>query len=284
MTTRPYIWSVRRELWEYRSIWIAPSSVAVLALVGFFLTLPGLAEQVARLSGSDVEQAHNYVHGPYGAGGILGLGVAFLVGAYYCLDALYGERRDRSVLFWKSLPVSDSTTVLAKATIPLVVLPLVVFVVISVAIALMALISMLVLDSADTRMVFHHVQPMGSIVALGYVAIVLALWHAPIYGWLLFVSGRARRSALLWAVVPLLAIGTLERILFQSWRFFGFLRYLLLGWIARAFEREADPMTDLIASFSPVRFLSTPSLWLGIVFAAVCLAGAIQLRRRGEPL
>ena len=48
----------------------------------------------------------------------------FLVGLFYSLDALYGERRDRSILFWKSLPVSDRTTVLSKASIPLVVLPL----------------------------------------------------------------------------------------------------------------------------------------------------------------
>ena len=53
--------------------------------------------------------------------------VAFLVGIFYSLDALHGERRDRSILFWKSLPVSDLTTVLSKAVIPLVVLPLLVF-------------------------------------------------------------------------------------------------------------------------------------------------------------
>lgn len=284
MKTRPFLWSVRRELWEYRSIWIAPLSVAVLALVGFFLTLPGLEAQVDRLSGPDMESAHNYVHGPYGAGAILCLAVAFLVGVFYCLDALYGERRDRSVLFWKSLPVSDTTAVLAKLTIPMVVLPAIVFAVTSAAIVVMASISVLVLDGPDTAMAFRHVQPIGSIVALAYTVVVMALWHAPIYGWLLLVSGRARRTALLWAVVPLLAIGTFERILFQSWTFFGFLRYLALGWIPRAFDGSGDPMTDLVASLAPLRLFSTPSLWLGIVFAAACVAGAVQLRRRGEPL
>ena len=44
---------------------------------------------------------------------------AMVVGLFYCLDALNGERRDRSILFWKSLPVSDTTAVLAKASIPL---------------------------------------------------------------------------------------------------------------------------------------------------------------------
>ena len=58
---------------------------------------------------------------------------AFIVGVFYCLDALHGERRDRSILFWKSLPVSDRTTVLSKATIPLVVLPSIAFAIIVVA-------------------------------------------------------------------------------------------------------------------------------------------------------
>ena len=67
---------------------------------------------------------------------------ALFVVIFYCLDALYGERRDRSILFWKSLPVSDLTTVLAKASIPLVVLPLVVF-----AITVAVQLAMLLLSS-----------------------------------------------------------------------------------------------------------------------------------------
>ena len=55
------------------------------------------------------------------------MGTAFIVGIFYSLDALHGERRDRSILFWKSMPVSDLTTVLSKASIPLVVLPLLSF-------------------------------------------------------------------------------------------------------------------------------------------------------------
>jgi ABC-2 type transport system permease protein len=67
---------------------------------------------------------------PYDVAAMVLIITAFIVGLFYCLDALYGERRDRSILFWKSLPVSDLTTVLSKATIALVVLPLVTFAVI----------------------------------------------------------------------------------------------------------------------------------------------------------
>src|SRR5437867_8784109 len=66
---------------------------------------------------------------------------AFIVGVFYCLDSLHGERRDRSILFWKSLPVSDLTTLLSKVTIPLAVLPLVTFAIVVVTQFIMLLIS-----------------------------------------------------------------------------------------------------------------------------------------------
>ena len=284
MTTRPFLWSVRRELWEYRSVWIAPVVVGFVALIGFLATIPGLATNVAELSGPNVEGAHNYVHGPYGAAAMLGFAVAFMVAVFYCLDGLSGEKRDRSVLFWKSLPVSDTTAVLAKATIPLVVLPALVFAVTAAAITIIATISALVLNRADTAMLFHHVQPVKSAIAALYAVVVIALWHAPLYAWLLFVSGWARRAALLWAVVPFLAIGALERILFQSWHFFRFLQFLLIGWATRAFKWQGDVMTDLMSSFAPEQVLATPSVWLGLVVAAVLLAGAIRMRRHAEPM
>src|SRR5436305_8302852 len=67
---------------------------------------------------------------PYDVASMMLIFTAFIVGVFYCLDALHGERRDRSILFWKSLPVSDLTTLRSKATIPLATLPLVTFAII----------------------------------------------------------------------------------------------------------------------------------------------------------
>ena len=72
-------------------------------------------------------QQRNLIEKPYDFAALLIMVTTFIVGVFYCLDALYGERRDRSILFWKSLPVSDLTTVLSKASIPLVILPLLTF-------------------------------------------------------------------------------------------------------------------------------------------------------------
>jgi ABC-2 type transport system permease protein len=283
---RLFYWSLRRELWEYRSIWIAPIVVGVVGVIGFLVTTPGLPGRVRALAGpGDMETAHIAIHGPYGAAAILLLATAFVVGVFYCLEALQGERRDRSILFWKSLPVSDRMTVLSKASIPLVVLPLIAFAITSVMILFMVLVSTAVLlagSRPDIALMWDHVQPFQFIVAVLYTAIAIALWHAPIYAALLLVSGTARRTALLWAALPLVAVPGIERLVFNSTRFVGFLKGLLLGWIPRAYRETSD--TELLAALTPGRFLSTPSLWVGLAVAAALLVLAIRLRRSREPV
>lgn len=285
-TTRPFCWSVRRELWENRAVWIAPLAVAVLAVLAFLVTLPALPASVRALSGPDMQNAHLTVHGPYGAAAMLGFATAFVVAVFYCLDALQGERRDRSILFWKSLPVSDSTTVLSKASIPLVVLPFLIFAVTAVTQVIMLLVGSAVVaaSGASVGMMWSHAEPFQSMLTVLYAVIAIALWHAPLYGWLLLISGWARRTALLWAVVPLIAVAGVERILFGTTRFPSFLYDLLLGWVTRAFAFEDDAMGNLLGGLTPVRLLSTPSLWIGLAFTAACLVVAIRLRRYREPI
>jgi ABC-2 type transport system permease protein len=286
MKPRPFYWSVRRELWENRSLWIAPLAVAAVATLAFFVTLPMLPASVRALSGPDMANAHMTVHGPYGGAAMLGFATAFVVAVFYCLDALQGERRDRSILFWKSLPVSDRTTVLAKASMPFVVLPLLVFAFTAAAFLIMMLVGTVVVAAtgASVGMLWSHAEPFQSALAVLYALIALALWHAPIYGWLLLVSGWARRTALLWAVLPFIAIAGVERILFGTQRFAYFLKDLLLGWVDKAFAFQDDAMGNMMSTFTPVTLLSTPSLWIGLAFTAACLVVAVRLRRTREPV
>src|SRR5260370_12035056 len=121
---RQFYSSVRRELWESRYIYIAPMAVAGLFLFGFMISAMHLAQRLRSFSPT---QLVDVIVQPYDMAALLIMGVSFLVAVFYCLDALYGERRDRSILFWKSLRVSDTTTVLSKTSIPVVVLPLLAF-------------------------------------------------------------------------------------------------------------------------------------------------------------
>src|SRR5439155_8321474 len=130
--TRPLYWSVWRELWENRSIYIAPLAVAVVVLFGFMISTYGMPERRRGVLLMDPAKQRALIGEPYNVAAIMLIFTVFIVGVFYCLDALHGERRDRSILFWKSLPVSDLTALLSKATIPLAVLPLITFAIIVV--------------------------------------------------------------------------------------------------------------------------------------------------------
>jgi ABC-2 type transport system permease protein len=119
-----------------------------------------------------------------------------------------------------------------------------------------------------------------------YGLVALALWHAPIYGWLLLVSGWVRRATFLWAVLPLIAILILEKVAFGTAHFGMFLWHRLIGFAPHAFgfHGEAHPTIDSLSQLTPGRYLTSPDLWLGLVAAVVFLAVAIRLRRYRGPL
>ena len=282
--TRPFYWSLRRETWENRSIYIAPLIVAAVILSGMLVSarhLPQLRRKALLLDPAHQRAA---IELPYDIAATMIIITAFIVGVFYCLDALHGERRDRSILFWKSLPVSDFTTVLSKVMIPLMILPVIILVIIVATQFIMLLLSsafLLPSGLAGTTWANFNLLQQSFILLYGLVAI--ALWHAPIYGWALLISGLARRATFLWAVLPLLAIGFFEKITFNSSHFGSMLKDRLLGFAAEAFNFEPHHGVA-IDSLTPGRYLSSPGLWLGLVFAAICVAAAIRLRRYRGPL
>ena len=285
--TRPLYWSVRRELWENRSIYIAPLAAGALGLFGFIISAIGLSERRRAVLLLDPTQQRVRIEMPYDMVAMMLMFTAFIVGVFYCLDALHGERRDRSILFWKSLPVSDLTTVLSKVSIPLVVLPLVTFVVVVATQLLMLLwTSVLLLMNGLPLTTSTQLPLFQSSLVLLYGLVVLSLWQAPIFGWLLLVSGWARRATFLWAVLPLLAVAAVERIAFQSTHFLAFLKYRLFDGASMAFAfnpRGSHPTVDL-HQLTPGRFLGSPGLWLGFVAGAALIAAAVRLRRGRGPL
>src|SRR5256885_15686622 len=105
--TRPMYWSVRREIWENRAIYIAPLAVAVVFLFGFLLSTITLPHRMRAALTLDAAKQRVAVEMPYDMVAGLIVVTAFLVGGFFCLEALHGERRDCSILFWESLPVSD---------------------------------------------------------------------------------------------------------------------------------------------------------------------------------
>ena len=185
--TRPMYWSVGRELSENRSIYLAPLAAAGTALLGFLISMIGLPHRVGGLSALHPAHQRESIALPYDIAAGVMMATMILVTVFYCADALYGERRDRSILLWKSLPVSDLTTVLAKANIPFVVLPLLTF---AITIALQFI--MLLLNSAvllasgmNVAMLWTQLSVIQMWLLLRYNLFTAhTLWPAPVYCWL----------------------------------------------------------------------------------------------------
>src|SRR6266699_3908485 len=96
---RSMYWSIRRELWESRSIYIAPLAAAVVFLLGFLISMVRLPQKMRAHSALDPAHQREAIAMPYDmAAGLLML-TALIVGVFYCLDALHGDRRYRSILF-----------------------------------------------------------------------------------------------------------------------------------------------------------------------------------------
>ena len=281
-------------MWENRSIYIAPLAVAGLALVAFsFSATAGIWVEPLRLDPMQPQ-------GPYDMIAGLVMLTAIMVTVFYCLDALHGERRDRSILFWKSLPVSDWTTVLAKLSVPMAVIPAITLVAAIATQLVMLIISTFVMlgSGNNPAALWTQVPFVHSTVMLAYTLIAMSLWYAPLYGWLLLVSSWARRSIFLWAVLPPLAVCLLEGIALDTNHFATLLSRHLLGGMTQTFlalqgsysltqngfHSNLDSPAQLARLLDPLQFLAQPGLWGGLVVAAAFVAGAVWMRRYREPL
>jgi ABC-2 type transport system permease protein len=169
-----------------------------------------------------------------------------------------------------------------------VVLPLLVLTITVALQMVMMMVSTMVLlgNSPGLIALWTHVKFVQTTLAMIYGLIVIALWHAPLYGWLLLVSAWAKRSVLLWVVLPPLVISLFEKMVFSSTYFALLLKYRFIGFFKEAFDpsTQGHPAIDPLTTLTPGNFLLTPGLWIGLLFAAAFFAAAIRLRRYREPM
>jgi ABC-2 type transport system permease protein len=293
---RAFLWLLRRETWEHRAILVAPLAVLVIAIIGILSDVRDIPGWMNALEELAAEKRTHLL-----AALDLLIAVPFvltmaIVAAFYCLDALYGERRDRSVLFWKSLPVSDLETVVSKLTMVAVVIP-------AIALCGFLIAQVLILGIAGLAVAFAGESPFelwrdipltstnGVVV---YALIVQSLWYLPLYAWLLLASAWATRAVLLWAVLPPFALSLLEQVVFKTNYVLEMVQHRLTGLFPLAFrfnetrvgividdETVSVPerLTDILR---PTEFLLSSGLWLGVLAAAALVAAAVWARRYRE--
>jgi ABC-2 type transport system permease protein len=289
---------VRREFWEHRSFIIAPAIVAAILLLGVTFGHVELGN-----NSLDLLEHPEFASKHYGimTGILSAVSLPYLISmgfltVFYLLDSLYADRKDRSVLFWKSLPVSDRETVISKLVVAAIVLPLMTFAAVLVTNLLFGLIGSIRLSRSIEHVWSVVWLPRAWFSAhalLLYSLVVMMLWYLPILGWLLLVSAWARRAVILWAALPPLALMFLEDVLFDTRYVAHLLRDRFIGWFnlaintnaaaehAMVLDGERIPMTARLSdTLDPGTFFSSPGLWIGLAVAAGFIWGAILLRRR----
>lgn len=296
---RPFYWSVRRELWEHRSLYLAPAVVACLLLLATVVGAFKLPPMIAMFDTLSPDKQRELAAAPYAIVAMILVVTAMVVALFYCLDALFGERRDRSVLFWKSMPVSDRTAVLAKLAVPMIAVPVFLFLLITVT-QMVVLTGHLLLWAGKGLSVGNLLQRLPLLdmpLGVAHLVLTLAIWYAPIYAWLLLVSSWAQRSPLAWAVVPWIAITAVEQLMLRTTNVAKWLRDRFFGGFDAAFSTR-EPIAEAAqkmqqqgaasaqggADFTPdlARFLSNPDVWIGVGIAVALIAITIWLRRRQE--
>lgn len=293
---------IGRELMEHRSSWIVPAVFGTLFVLAAILAVFGivriggtdgsmtLAEIGEHVSDADIYPALLVLFMPIA---MVMAGVMSFVVFFYYLDSLYADRKDRSILFWKSLPVSDLRVVASKYLTGVAAIPALTVVAFVVTAVLVWLIGGLTLLSAGTgQALASGPAALARVTAmLVYLLITQAVWLMPIHGWLLLVSAFAKRAVLGWALLPPVLLMVAERTLLRTSHFADLLGHRISGGFELAFSgdrhrimAESDGSLDAVVPalgefFTPGRFLAAPSLWAGIVVGLLFLAGAVWLRR-----
>jgi ABC-2 type transport system permease protein len=277
---------IRREFWENRAIWWMPAGI------GMLLVLIALFGQL-QMDAGDIAQIHasQSLHGSaLAAKMFLLLSSPFLavMGVYtswYLLDCLYADRRDRSVLFWKSLPVSDTATVLSKLGMGLIVIPLVYFAFALLTNVLLAFILSIRLSILLEAGVWSARNWLDFQIVWLYIVVTLALWFLPVAAWVMLVSAWARRAVLLWTTLPLVALMLLEHYFLRTdWLMREIWLRISYGYPVAAFSLEnADffsPASGLRQELNPLGFVTEPQTLIGIAVGMALLVATVQMRLR----
>jgi ABC-2 type transport system permease protein len=312
---------MKREYWEHRGgflwtpVWIT-GVILIFTVFGILsaevfhasshvhmgFSLDDLRDNISQADWSEAGNALDMAQLMFG--GVTSIGVFFVL-FFYLLGALYDDRRDRSVLFWKSLPVTDTATVASKALAAMFVAPVIAFVAATAA-YIVFLVLVVIWAGAHGLNALPAVlaaHPFGMLWRLVLTLPISALWALPAIGWLLFWSAYVRSKPFLWAVmIPLIVLilnlwlgklgaphipddthlaAILGRLLFSifpgSW-----IKAEGAGVIGRHISPSLDP-NHVVSAFNPSNvygLLAEPNLWIGVAAGLALLAGAIYFRQR----
>lgn len=318
MTT--FGWLVKREYWEARRgfLWApfwAAASIIIITILGIiagevmkarmgmehiYMGGVSLSQMLNQASDNDVAQFVKGLDATMLLFGFIAAVVLSFVVFFYLLGALYDDRRDRSILFWKSLPLSDTSTVLSKVVAGILLAPLIaVGIVLAGYIVTQVIVSLwlLVHGVNPLRFVWGHAEPYSVWLHLLAMIGVNAVWALPTVGWLLMWSAAVRSKPFLWAIIVPIVAGVLNiwvgllglPHVGQDFYWGNIAGRLLLSivpgsWIAPNADglglRFHNPDDFAQISYAAMGHAFTmPQMWIGAAVGIALIAAAIWFRR-----
>jgi ABC-2 type transport system permease protein len=294
---------LKREIWEHRAIYVTP---LVIALIISMMSITGhvavsafdKAVDIAILGASNLGEAQR---ASAVAVLMVSISVLFILAMwvltiFYTLDSLYAERKDKSILFWRSVPITDAETVVSKLVTAMVVIPLVTFaVIVATHVFVLAITSIWVsLRGANAGYLIWKAAPLlDNWTATLMFLLAIPLWLAPFIGWFLLVSAYTKRSPLLVAFLPIILLPMLERTLVGT-RFFADAIFVRSGQMPffhgidtmGLWSEDKEALHELVGSgisfLSMIDlggFLASPGLGLGVVVCGLFVTAATYVRR-----
>ncbi|NIL94847.1 MAG: hypothetical protein GTO71_10530 [Woeseiaceae bacterium] len=296
---------IKREIWEHRSIWITPAAVAfvltflaiamVIMVAAFGEAINPEIEKIADATIPEVMRRAALAALMITNSSLFLVAMWFLM-IFYCLDSLYAERKDKSILFWRSLPITDAETVVSKLLTAVVAIPVATMAAVIIS-HLLNLVTMSIWLSTEgvnpLRFVWGAVPLFDTWAAVFVFLLAVPIWMAPLLGWFLFISAWAKRGPLLRAVLPIAMLPILEYIIFKSWHLgiaivnrlsiesmpifdiFDFFERFDEDNLRSAFAEDIS----LLSLLDIPKFLGSGEVWAGLVVCALFVTAAIYVRR-----
>lgn len=304
-------WLVRREIWEHKGavLW-APviTGLVTMALLVLGMIMTGSGDGSMVISGTNIGNLSQVLdakqqallvaglsHGYLGLGMPIFIALAFVV-FFFSLSTLADERKDRSVLFWKSMPVSDGQTVASKAFLALVLAPTIAVLAAIVA-AFAGLLVVLTFGALHGMNLFGEVFSSAAVYTaplhLLSVIPVYALWALPAVGWLMLVGAAAPRKAFLWAILLPVMAGVIVSWMSMTvgindgWFWENISGRLIFSvvpgsWLSGNGLGGVAEMSDVgsaILSYQSWAMLGSIKLWMGAIAGVGMLIIAARVRR-----
>ncbi|QGX38776.1 hypothetical protein [Permianibacter aggregans] len=299
--------SIRKEFWEHKGslVWV-PAGLAVLLTVLVlwvviaaslkigdreYVTIESerieFAEAGKRLAEMPMEMREkvtvgmlNGVRSPFD-------GLLLLVTFFYFLACMYEERKDRSIYFWRSMPISDWHSTFSKVVTGVVIYPAIVL----AAAAVVHLIVMIIgtiaawnfgVSAWDTLWAPSALPVFWFKSLIGYWAMML--WAAPILMYFLLL-GAATKRPLLFAVLTPPAVMLVEKLLFDTHVFGTWLGERFRGiaailWQDMQAMADGEPVFPNVGYSQGAELLGNGQFWLGLVIAGLLMFGSVYARKR----